>query len=331
MPDQNLMADYKVKSSNPTQDEVRRMLEHCKMVYAQSTDTVWIDDSTPGVTTSLVQIFPKEDGTPGTQPTIKSVVQPTNTNDKIAMAEWKDDRARERKIQDHVTSRSVNISQMIIKTLSAGMSNILRKDQAGMNIMDNLSNPLAMILYIMSTDFSVGSQTIIDPIEKYFKARMYFDSNQVQQWSTETAITFSFRYKAEFSKVQFLAQQANIASELPGSVVLAYMFLGKLSSKYDPLRTEYEKTTRPKPKDIAGIIKDAMYWDTVTTVKPTYSPAQKAAYAVGIARAKQAHQNANNVPNTPPILGFKCRTHKTNDHAWKDAKCIAMMGKGKSA
>ena len=70
-------AEWAMTSPNPTQDEVRNMFKYICAKYAQTTELVWQDDF--GDTVSMVNIFLRDDGQPSALPSIKTVLEPTDT------------------------------------------------------------------------------------------------------------------------------------------------------------------------------------------------------------------------------------------------------------
>ena len=310
-------------AANPTQDELKKWAAYCCARYEASTDTVWVDDN--GQDVSMAKLFPKPDGTLGVMPTIFVPATPTAIElaDPVlkvtTMAKYKRESDLVASIEKHIRSSSVNISQMLIRTISAEMTTLLRATVVGIAVMDNVSNPLAILNRIMSTDYNQGSLLVTDPEEQYFNAKTYFDSIAVKQKEGELSSVFAVRFNAEYQKVSQLALLAGLQAQLMTAKLLTYSFLGKMSKKYDPLKLEYAKGARVKPDTIHGVINHALFYDNLSTaVPPKYSAAEKAAYAIQRQQAKpQKEQNANNV--TAP---WKCRIHKVNTHIIGDATCM---------
>ena len=144
--------------------------------YAASKDRVWKDAN--GKIVSMTEIFPEANGTLGSYTTYPKIDRPTDDqqlagiDSKLIMYDYTSEMNEQSKIKDHIQSRPVNISQLLLSTISLGMLNILRKDPAGCAIMDELSKSLEMIDYIIGTDYSPNTQLTVD---KYFKAKIHFE------------------------------------------------------------------------------------------------------------------------------------------------------------
>ena len=326
-------AEWKMSAANPTQDELKKWAAYCCARYTATTDTVWIDDN--GEEVSLSQIFPKPDGQLGTNPTIFVPATPTlaELQDPVqnvtCTAKYKRDSDLVASIEKHIRSASVNISQMLVRTVSPEMITILRGTILGIGIMDKLTNPLAIINYIMATDYTAGAQLVTDPVEQYHKAKSYFESPAVRQKdSGESASVFAVRFNAEYQKVTQLAGVAGLQAQLMTTQLLTYTFLDKLNKRYDTMKSDYTKGVRQKPVTIAAVVIHALYWDTLptstaSTASPKYSPAEKAAYAIQL-QAKRDAKSSSKVTNSniiPSVSKFNCDLHKTNAHVYNDAAC----------
>ena len=319
--------EFKLTATNPTQDELKKWAAYCCARYEASTDNVWVDVN--GQDVSMSKIFPKPNGTLGSLPTI--FVPSTPTAAELAdpvlkvttMAKYKRESDLVASIEKHIRSSSVNISQMLTRTISAEMTTLLRATAIGIAVMDNVSNPLAILNRIMSTDYSQGSLLVTDPEEQYFNAKTYFDSPAVKQKEGELSSIFAVRFNAEYQKVSQLALLAGLQAQLMTAKLLTYSYLGKMSKKYDPLKLEYAKGARVKPDTIDGVIIHALFYDNLITAvsgatPPKYTAAEKAAYAIQRQQPKvQKGQNANNV--TAP---WRCYIHKCNTHVIGDAACM---------
>jgi hypothetical protein len=285
---------------------------------------VWGDEF--GELTSMEKIFPRTNGDLGSMPSIYAPIPPTDLEladslrGKIHEARYRRECDLEAKIKLHILSKSCNISQLIVRTISPGMLSLLNSTAAGLKIMSELGKPLEMVNYIMQTDFSTGAQLIRDPIDKYYMARTYFESKSVMQLDHETSTVFQVRFNAEYTKVTLCATTAKCVTELPSAQFLAYMFLSKLLPRYDPLRQEYEKGLRTKPKTTDGVIEHCLFWDNVIS-KQKYTPEQKQAYAMQQKATNPKKVNLNNQLTIPPKTGFKCRLHKTDSHDYNDEAC----------
>jgi hypothetical protein len=279
----------------------------------------------------MAKIFPKPDGTLGSLPGIFIPALPTANDmaDPIRsiteIARYKREEDHVASIKKHMMSKAVNISQMLVNTISPTMLTLLRATPRGISIMDNPSEPLEIINFIMSTDFSAGSQLITDPVDKYFMAKSYFESAAVKQKDTgESSTVFAIRFNAEFQKVSLLAGNAGVAGQLPDDQILTYMFLGKLAKRYDNMKSDYEKGVRAKPKTINGVIAHALYWDSLpsaTVPVAKYSPAEKAAYAIQVKNNKAAKGFIKN-NSKGPFINYECRMHKTDKHQYNDSTCM---------
>lgn len=321
--------EWKMTAANPSQDDLKKWAAYCCGRYIGSTDTVWMDDN--GDNVSMAKIFPKQDGQLGVNPTIFIPVIPTATQladpvlNVISTAKFKRDSDLVASIERHIRSASVNISQMLVRTITTEMTTLLRGTINGIAIMDDISNPLRIINYIMTTDYSQGSQLVTDPAEQYHKARTYFDSASVKQKEGESSAVFSVRYNAEYQKVSQLAYSANLQAQLMTPQLLTYTFLDKMTKKYDAMKADYDKGARIKPVTIAGVVLHALYYDTLPAIPATakYSPAEKAAYALQVQANKDAKfaTRKNNATITPTVSKFKCDMHKTDAHVWNDAAC----------
>jgi hypothetical protein len=322
-------ADWKMTQDNPSQNDLKKWAAYCSAQYSATTDTVWKDDLDQ--TVSMAKIFPKPDGQLGSLPGIFVPALPTAADMADAvkaiteMARYKREMDHVASIQKHMMSKSVNISQMLVKTISPAMLTLLRSTTTGINILDNLSEPLPIINYIMSTDYSAGSQLITDPVDKYFQAKSYFESAAVKQKDTgESSTVFAVRFNAEFQKVGLLANIAGVAGQLPDDQVLTYMFLGKMAKRYDAMKADYEKGVRQKPTTINGVIVHALYWDSLpsaTVSVAKYSPAEKAAYALQVQNNKAAKGFIKS-NSKPAVIMYKCRMHKTDKHEYNDPTCM---------
>ena len=323
--------EWKMTATNPSQDELKKWAAYCSGRYSASTNTVWIDDN--GQEVSMAKIFPKPDGTLGSDPTIFIPAVPTLTQlaDPVlkvtSMAKFKRDGDLVGSIESHIRSASVNISQMLVRTISPEMTTMLRATINGIGIMDNLSNPLAIINYIMSMDYSQGSLLVTDPEEQYFKAKTYFDSSSVMQNTNENSSVFAVRFNAEYQKVSQLAALAGLQAQLMTPKLLTYSFLTKMSKKYDPMKLDYDKGVRAKPNTINGVVLHALFWDNLppeasTVSAPKYTTAQKAAYAVQLANRQHANKLQKCKKANIDPADWKCRIHKCNTHIIGDAVCM---------
>jgi hypothetical protein len=313
--------NFRMTKVNPTMDELKKLMVHCCGLYTSTTDMVWHDEF--GEITSMEKLFPRPNGDLGSVPTIRAPVPPTDAElaDPLRRAShearYKRECDLEAKIKAHILAKSCNISQMITRTISPGMLSFLKSTVDGLRIMTELGKPLEMINFIMQTDFSVGSQLIRDPTDKYYKARTYFESRSVIQWDYETSTVFLVRFNAEYSKVTLCATTANCVLELPSAQFLAYMFLSKLLSKYDPLRQEYEKGLRIKPTTADGIVAHCLFWDNT---KLKHTPEEKQAYYVSqLNKKSKIIVNTDKTPVTKSDQ--KCRLHKTDSHVYNDEEC----------
>ena len=328
--------EWKMNAANPSQDDLKKWAAYCCSRYTGSTDTVWMDDN--GANVSMAMIFPKQDGQLGTNPTIFIPAIPTlaELQDPVlkvtSMAKYKRDSDLVASIERHIRSASVNISQMLLRTISTEMTTLLRGTINGIALMDDLSNPLRIINYIMSTDYSQGSQLVTNPVEQYHKAKAYFDSPSVKQKEGESSSVFAVRFNAEYQKVSQLAMTANLQAHLLNAQLLTYAFLDKMSKRYDQMKSDYDKGNRIKPTTIAGVIVHALYWDAQLTVPVTtkYTPAEKAAYALQVQAKKNAkaamkscqpHVPGYNANIAPVVSKYKCIMHKTDLHVWNDPAC----------
>ena len=321
-------ADWRMTALNPSQDELKKWAAYCCGRYTASTDMVWLDDMNQSV--SLEKLFPKPDGQLGSIPGIFVPALPTALEmaDPIqaltSMARYKRQCDHVASIEKHIMTKSVNISQMLVQTISQSMLTLLRSTVRGMAIMDNLSEPLPIINLIMTTDFSMGSQLITDPVDKYYKARTYFESPAVKQKEGESSTVFAVRYNAEYQKVQLLATSSGCQAQLPSAQVLTYMFLSKMTTKYDPMKADYDKGTRVKPTTIDGVITHAVYYDTLPAAvsNAKYTPAEKLAYAIKLVARKTKGAKKSNNANNDVSPAWECRMHKTNAHMYADPACM---------
>ena len=321
--------EFRMTATCPTQDELKKWAAYCCSRYQASTDTVWVDDV--GQDVSLAQLFPKQDGTLGSMPTVFVPATPTLAELQdpvlkvVTMARYKMESDLVASIKKHIRSASVNISQMLVRTISAEMTTILRNTVIGIATMDDLTNPLSILNYIMAKDYSLAAQMVTDPIEQYHNAKVYFDSTSVKQKDTgESSTVFAVRFNAEYQKVQQLAGVAGLQAQLMTAQLLTYSFLSKLNKKYDTLKSDYDKGNKVKPVTIAGVVLHCLYWDNLPTAsggsQSKYTPAERAAYA--IQRAQQKRNKSVNANIAPVVSKYKCIMHKTDLHVWNDPVCI---------
>ena len=112
-------------AANPTQDEFKKLTSYCSRKYTASTDIVWADDM--GETVSLEILFSRPDISLGSIPGIFSTVLPTPVEmaalimSIISKARYKKECDNVANIQNHIMPKSVNLSHMLVRTISSGL------------------------------------------------------------------------------------------------------------------------------------------------------------------------------------------------------------------
>lgn len=316
----------------PTQDQTRLYMSTVQAKYNLTTNKVWKDKLK--VVHSLSDIFPKDDGSLGTWPTIETVpdltdAQVQSPNYKSLFYNWSKAKDEEAKQNEHVLIKGTNITSLIKTTMSEGMKQKILSEPAGRKAMITLEDPLTLINLIMTTDFTVNTLNAKSDGEKYFNARDYFDTS-VMQKSGESSRLFAVRFKAEFSKVKLLADNAKIGSQLPDEEMLCLEFLGKLSNRYDDLRSLYDKGVKVKPKTVDLLLVDSAYYDyqipivkkSLLTESQTITLATQSQSSNDKYKGKKfgGVKRPSNLNNT----NFRCNKHRTNEHAAKDDACRAL-------
>jgi hypothetical protein len=303
--------------NNPSQDQIRQFMSIIRSKYSLKTDLVW--KAKDGSVQSCVNLFPKDDGSLGSQPVIDPVIDLTEAQlaspiGQILKDKWREDYKDFRSRTQHLLTRGTNITTLINNSMSSGMKQLLLSDAKGRDAMNKLEDPLTLINLIMTTDFTINTLNAKSDIQKFFNAKTEF--NNTVQKVNETSTAFSIRFKTEFSKLKLLAVTAGVESQLPTDEVLSFEFLHKLTPKYNELREEYDKGIKVKPVTIDLLLVDTRFYDSTVVKKVMETTLITKRSIPGQEYKGKVKRPFKSNPNN-----YRCIKHKTSEHCAKDQVC----------